>query len=112
MHIGSSELDTRGTAQLPLNTWSHLAATYDGANLRLYVNGTLVATRPTTGALAVGSGPLRIGGNSFAADEFFTGLIDEVRVYQPRAHRRRDPGGHGQPDRLEPTRARRPHRPA
>ena len=82
VHIGSSELDTRGTAQLALNTWSHLAATYDGANLRLYVNGTLVATRPTTGALALGSGPLRIGGNSFAGDEFFTGLIDEVRVYQ------------------------------
>jgi hypothetical protein len=81
VHIGASELDTRGTAQLPLNTWSHLATTYDGANLLLYVNGTLVATRPTTGALAVGSGPLRIGGNSFAADEFFAGLIDEVRVY-------------------------------
>ena len=81
VHIGSSELDTRGTAQLPLNTWSHVAATYNGANLLLYVNGTLVATRPTTGALAVGSGPLRIGGNSFAADEFFAGLIDEVRVY-------------------------------
>jgi hypothetical protein len=81
VHIGASELDTRGTAQLPLNTWSHLAATYNGANLLLYVNGTLVATRPTTGTLAVGSGPLRIGGNSFASDEFFTGLIDEVRVY-------------------------------
>ena len=32
-------LDATGTSQLPLNTWSHLAATYDNAMLRLYVNG-------------------------------------------------------------------------
>ena len=40
--IGGIDRDVRGTAQLPLNTWTHLATTYDGSALRLYVNGTQV----------------------------------------------------------------------
>jgi hypothetical protein len=76
----SSELDTRGTAGLPLNTWSHLAATYDGATLRLYVNGTQVSSRAVSGAMRATTGVLRIGGNAIW-DEWFTGRIDEVRVY-------------------------------
>jgi hypothetical protein len=76
----STELDTRGTSALPLNTWSHLAATYDGSTLRLYVNGTQVSSRAVTGAMRVTSGALRIGGNA-VWNEWFAGRIDEVRVY-------------------------------
>ncbi|HVQ58803.1 MAG TPA: LamG-like jellyroll fold domain-containing protein [Solirubrobacterales bacterium] len=65
---------------LPLNTWSHLAATYDGTTLRLYVNGTQVATKAATGAMPNTANPLRIGGNSVWG-EYFSGLVDEVRVY-------------------------------
>ena len=75
-----SDRSTAGTATLPLNTWSHLAATYDGTALRLYVNGDQVSSAPLTGSIAVSSGPLRIGGNAIWG-EFFHGLIDEVRVY-------------------------------
>ena len=76
-----NEVDARGTAALPANTWSHLAATYDGANLRLYVNGTQVASRALTGPLSATSGPLRLGGNAMWG-EAFAGAIDEVRVYR------------------------------
>jgi beta-lactam-binding protein with PASTA domain len=65
---------------LPLNTWTHLATTYDGANQRFYVNGVLVATKPQTGTIAAANQPLRIGGNN-SSGEFFKGFIDEVRVY-------------------------------
>jgi hypothetical protein len=78
--IGVNEYDARGTAQVPANQWTHLAATYDGANLRLYVNGTQTATRALTGSMVVSTGALRIGGNS-VWPEWFVGQIDEVRVY-------------------------------
>src|SRR5439155_7851984 len=40
IRIGSTTRTVTGTAKLPLNTWTHLASTYDGTSLRLYVNGT------------------------------------------------------------------------
>jgi uncharacterized repeat protein (TIGR01451 family) len=69
-----------GPSTLPVNTWSHLAATYDGTTLRLFVNGSQVATAPRTGAMTTSTNPLEIGGDSLYG-QFFKGLIDEVRVY-------------------------------
>src|SRR4029077_9850703 len=69
-----------GTNALTANTWSHLAATYDGATMRLYVNGVQVASRAQTGAIATSTNPLQIGGDSIYG-QYFAGRIDEVRVY-------------------------------
>jgi len=71
----------RGTSTLPQNTWSHIAVTYDGANMRFYVNGALVGTTAGTGTIAETNGAIRIGGNNSSLQEFFQGKIDEVRVY-------------------------------
>jgi len=73
-------LDARGTAALPLNAWTHLAATHDGTTLRLYINGVEVGSRAVAGALLTSTGALRIGGNSIWG-EFFQGRIDEIRVH-------------------------------
>jgi hypothetical protein len=69
-----------GPSSLTASTWAHLAVTYDGTTVRLYVNGTQVATRAQTGSMAVSSGALSIGGNTIWG-EWFAGQIDEVRVY-------------------------------
>jgi hypothetical protein len=69
-----------GSSQPPLNTWTHLAATYDGATLRLFVNGIEAGAKAATGPLVVSTGALRIGGNAVWG-EYFSGLIDEVRIY-------------------------------
>jgi Concanavalin A-like lectin/glucanases superfamily len=68
------------TSALAVNTWTHVATTYDGATLRFFVNGTQVGSSPATGPIDGSSGVFRIGGNSIFG-EYFNGLIDEVRVY-------------------------------
>jgi fibronectin type 3 domain-containing protein len=80
INTGSGELAALGTAGIPLNTWSHLAATYDGTTLRLFVNGSQVGSRAVSGAIRVSTNPLRIGGNAIWG-EYFNGVIDEVRIY-------------------------------
>lgn len=63
-------------SSLPLNTWSHVAATYDGAMMRLYINGLLVGSQPQSGPITVSVDPLNIGGN--VSGENWSGRIDEV----------------------------------
>ena len=75
------ELDARGTAAVAANVWTHLATTYDGTTLRFYVNGTQVGTKAVTGAILTSTGAMRVGGNNIWG-EWFSGLIDEVRVYR------------------------------
>jgi outer membrane protein assembly factor BamB len=77
---GGSYADAVGTAKLTANTWSYLTETYDGSTLRLYVNGTQVASTARTGAIASSTNPLQIGGDTIYS-QYFAGLIDEVRIY-------------------------------
>ena len=72
--------ETFGTSALPLSTWTHLATTYDGSTLRLWVNGVQVSSKAQTGTLKTSTNPLSIGGDAIYG-QYFSGLIDEVRVY-------------------------------
>jgi len=69
-----------GTGALTTNTWTHLAGTYDGATVRLFVNGVQVSSRVQTGQIAISTNPLQIGGDSIYG-QYFPGRIDEIRVY-------------------------------
>jgi hypothetical protein len=69
-----------GTSPLPSNTWTHLAATYDGSVLRLFVNGSQVSSLTVGGPIRNDALPLRIG-NSTYPGECLPGTIDEVRIY-------------------------------
>lgn len=79
VYIGG-ERDAVGSAGVPLGAWTHLAATFDGSTVRLFVNGSLAGSAALTGKMAASTGPLRIGGNGIWS-EWFAGLVDEVRVY-------------------------------
>ena len=55
-----------------MNTLTHLATTYDGSALRLFVNGAQVGSKAATGSIATSTNPLQIGGDSIHG-QFFAG---------------------------------------
>jgi len=69
-----------GTATLPINAWTHIATTYDGATLRFYVNGAQVSSAGVSGGITTSANPLQIGGDAIYG-QYFRGVIDEVRIY-------------------------------
>ena len=85
--------------QLPVDAWSHLAVVYDGTTLSVYQDAAVVASVPYPGGINTTSGVLSIGGNAVWG-EWFSGLIDEVRVYDRCPRRLRGPGGQPDPDRI------------
>jgi hypothetical protein len=61
--------------------WTHVAGTYDGANMRIYVNGVLVATAAKTGTLTTNNVADAWIGRDPAGTGAFDGILDEVRLY-------------------------------
>lgn len=68
-------------ATVTLNQWTHLAGTYDGSVLTIYVNGVASGTAAATGNYVNTVNNVWIGGENAAAGEYFQGDIDEVRIW-------------------------------
>lgn len=69
---------------VPLNEWTHLAATYDGTTARIFRNGVQVATSTAfSGPIGSTVGDLRIGADRNAGTPafFWRGYLDEVRIW-------------------------------
>lgn len=73
---------TTGTGFLNGN-WRHVVGTYDGVNIKLYVDGVLVSggSISRTGNLITATGELYLGRSYQSASNFFDGEIDEVAVW-------------------------------
>jgi hypothetical protein len=80
---GSTWVKARLTTPLAANVWHHVTCTYDGTNLKAYLNGALETT-VGSGLPSVGTSSFIIGGGGTSGNspsQFFTGTVDEVRVY-------------------------------
>lgn len=75
---GAGEVGNFGTTAIAADTWYHLAATYDGSTVRVFLNGALEVT--ASGTPANGTSPLRIGGDNVYSTRHFNGHIDDFRI--------------------------------
>ena len=66
---------------MPLGTWVHYAASYDGAELKLYRDGELINSTVATGTLGSNEFPFMLGAQSNLTNLNYNGFIDEVYVY-------------------------------
>jgi hypothetical protein len=69
---GTSDLVTDGK-------WHHVASTYDGATIRLYVDGQLESSFARSGTIPAGTSPLAIGARPGV--NYYAGLMDEFTIY-------------------------------
>jgi len=81
----SGEKELLGPSAMPLNQWFHLAGTYDGKALKIFVNGSMQAEQGCAGPIKLSSQPLSIGARINVATEragfALCGQLDEVRLY-------------------------------
>jgi hypothetical protein len=78
--LNTGTIDTWKDANiiLPLNSWVHVAVTYDSTDAKIYVNGELDFTKNKAGTILTSTNPFTI---SASDDTYYEGLVDDVRLY-------------------------------
>ena len=70
-----------GNTPLPAGQWTHLAGTFDGQTMRLYMNGEECGTMSRPAPIKPNSFHLCLGNYELAHPAHFNGLLDEVKLY-------------------------------
>lgn len=74
------------TRAVALNTWTHVASTYDGTTLTVWINGQRAGSRAVSGRTCNNNQPLAIGAKNQPAkgllEAFWDGRLDDVRIYR------------------------------
>ncbi len=80
---GSAGHYINGNIEVAAGEWHHVCGTYDGAKIRLYVDGVEDPKSPMaySGGITTNGEPVYIGGNSEWTGRKWNGLIDDVRIY-------------------------------
>lgn len=79
---GTSTILVATTGKLSENTWYHVAATYDGTTMRIFLDGNEVGNTPKTGTITTNAAvDAYIGANPAGIENPWHGAIDEVRIW-------------------------------
>jgi len=72
-----------GTKALPQGEWGHVATTYDGAKMKIYVDGKLDAEQDRGAQNTDKATPVLIGARftGGAPSNFFSGVLDDVALF-------------------------------
>jgi Concanavalin A-like lectin/glucanases superfamily len=84
-HARPSITPVTGPNEVPMKEWIHLAATYDGAHLRLFVGGAEVNEAPVTTTINATDSFLCIGcgqNEDEVVTEPLAGRLDDLRLYR------------------------------
>lgn len=79
--LGSSGAGLSANSQLNLSQWYFLTAVYDGASQKVYLNGSLVSSNTVSITISPDEKPLTIGIETPGETEYFTGKLDDLRIY-------------------------------
>ena len=78
---GCPGYDLPGKTVLAGGEWHHIAGTYDGSTMFLYVDGKLDATLTASNALVPSSHPVSIGTNDTLDSTWQTGSLDDLAIF-------------------------------
>lgn len=71
-----------GNLNIPTKRWVHVAATYDGQTMRLYLDGKEDSSLKKSGVISTNASvKIQVGNQSFNDEKTFSGAIDDVRIY-------------------------------
>ncbi len=80
--ISGTDYSVISSDDVPLNSWTHIAGTWDGSTMKIYINGYLVnTTNNVTGSINSTSDDVTLGKNDNNAYNNFNGKIDEARIW-------------------------------
>lgn len=83
VNVGGNKV-VQSSMNLTVGVWHHIVGTYDGATVRIYVDGVERDSLAVTGNINSTTTPVRIGagsGSPISGEEPFNGTIDDVRIY-------------------------------
>jgi hypothetical protein len=79
--VGSAWQGVTSSGTITVGEWHHVLGSYDGATVRVYIDGVLQGSTSAAGTMANGNHVVTIGARSPNRQNYFGGAVDDVQIY-------------------------------